>query len=85
MSRPGSSLGINSNGTSNTNGNAASNRARRVTIEEKYRQEREREAELDGAQHLLLLSTLEENTNCRTEYERRLTEEVAEADRRYIF
>ena len=41
--RPGSSLGITG---SNTNVNAA--RARRVTIEEKYRIEREKEAELDG-------------------------------------
>jgi hypothetical protein len=39
-------IGVGGNGVNgNTNG---VNRARRVTIEEKYRQEREREAELEG-------------------------------------
>ena len=46
MNRPGSSLGIN--GYVNGNGVNGVGRARRVTMEERYRQEREREAELEG-------------------------------------
>lgn len=51
VKRPGSSLGIVS---SSVHPNSTSNRARRVTIEEKYRQEREREAEIDEYERILM-------------------------------
>ena len=58
MSRPGSSLGISGGGVNGGgNGNGINGnggmRARRVTLEEKYKQEREREAELEGGFSLL--------------------------------
>lgn len=77
--RPGSSLGISG---SNTNANGT--RARRVTIEEKYRMEREREAELDGNTFLGLLACewgLLLIHGYFLEYERRKMEDVAEQER----
>lgn len=49
-SRPGSSLGIAAANPAGmgVNGTALSNRPRRVTADEKYRQEKEREADLEG-------------------------------------
>lgn len=48
MSRPGSSLGIAANPAIGVNAASTSSRPRRVTVDEKYRQEKEREADLEG-------------------------------------